>query len=456
MDFGQQLPQVRVAPPGPESRALAERLRAVESRNVTWLSDAFPAFWREARGANVRDVDGNVYLDMTAAFGVSLAGHAEPAVAAAIDAQGTRLVHGMGDVHPSEAKVLLLERLAALMPWPDCRAVLASAGSEAVEIALKTALLATGRAGVVAFRGGYHGLTMGALAATARADFRTPFAARLYDGVVHLPFPDEGADIAGPDTATPGDALARLEQVLVRGAPNGDAVGAIIVEPVQARGGVRVLPEAFARAVGQVAHRHGALVIADEVFTGLGRCGAVLAAPRVGLEPDLVCLGKVLGGGLPLSACVGPVRVMNAWPPSAGEALHTSTFLGHPLACAAGVAVLDLVADGLSERAEALGVRLQGALEAALADVPGVGPVRGLGLLLGVPFVDADGAPRAGAAVRAAERALALGLLALPAGDVGDVLELTPPVCLTPAQEAAAVALVTRAVEETTSAGAGR
>jgi 4-aminobutyrate aminotransferase-like enzyme len=456
MDFGQQLPQVRVAPPGPESRALAERLRAVESRNVTWLGDAFPAFWREARGANVRDVDGNVYLDLTAAFGVSLAGHAEPAVTAAIDAQGTRLVHGMGDVHPSEAKVLLLERLAALMPWPDSRAVLASAGSEAVEIALKTALLATGRGGVVAFRGGYHGLTMGALAATARSEFRTPFAARLYDGVAHLPFPHDGAEVVGTDTATPADVLERLEQVMARGAPNGDPVGAIIVEPVQARGGVRVLSEAFGRAVGQLVRRHGVLVIADEVFTGLGRCGAVLASPRVGLDPDLVCLGKVLGGGLPLSACVGPARVMDAWPPSPGEALHTSTFLGHPLACAAGVAVLEQVADGLPARAEALGVRLQGALGAALVGLPGVGPVRGLGLLLGVPFVDPDGAPREGAAVRAAERALALGVLALPAGNPGDVLELTPPVCLTPAQEAAAVALVTRAVEETTSAGAGR
>jgi 4-aminobutyrate aminotransferase/(S)-3-amino-2-methylpropionate transaminase len=182
----------------------------------------------------------------------------------------------------------------------------------------------------------------------------------------------------------------------------------------------------------------------------------VLASPRVGLEPDLVCLGKVLGGGLPLSACVGPARVMDAWPPSPGEALHTSTFLGHPLACASGVAVLDQVADGLPERAEALGTRLHEALAAALAGVPGIGPVRGLGLLLGVPFVDGNGAPRAGAAVRAAERALALGVLVLPAGDVGDVLELTPPVCLTPAQEAAGVELVTRAIEEAALAEAAR
>jgi 4-aminobutyrate aminotransferase/(S)-3-amino-2-methylpropionate transaminase len=431
-------------PPGPASRALAARLRAVESRNVTWLGDRFPVFWREARGANVRDADGNVYLDLTAAFGVSLAGHGDPHVGEAVAEQRARLVHGMGDVHPNEGKVRLLEALARLLPWgDDTRSVLASTGSEAVEIALKTALLATGRPGVVAFRGGYHGLTMGALAATARDDFRAPFAARLYGGVTHLPFPasDGSADGEG-DTAPSAEVLAALARVLERGAPNGDPIGAVVVEPVQARGGVRVLSAEFAREASDLARRAGALVIADEVFTGLGRCGAVLASSRVGLDPDLVCLGKVLGGGLPLSACAGPTRVMNAWPPSPGEALHTSTFLGHPLACAAGVAVLEQVEGGLPARAEALGERLRAGLDRRLSATPGVAPVRGLGLLLGVAFLDEDGAPRPAAAVAAAERALALGVLALPAGERGHVLELTPPACLTDAQVEAAVDVV--------------
>jgi 4-aminobutyrate aminotransferase/(S)-3-amino-2-methylpropionate transaminase len=203
-----------------------------------------------------------------------------------------------------------------------------------------------------------------------------------------------------------------------------------------------VLSAEFAREASDLARRAGALVIADEVFTGLGRCGAVLASPRVGLDPDLVCLGKVLGGGLPLSACAGPTRVMNAWPPSPGEALHTSTFLGHPLACAAGVAVLEQVEGGLPARAEALGERLRAGLDRRLSATPGVAPVRGLGLLLGVAFLDEDGAPRPAAAVAAAERALALGVLALPAGERGHVLELTPPACLTDAQVEAAVDVV--------------
>lgn len=447
--FGSQLPSVTVPPPGPASRALAARLRRAESRNVTWLGDDFPVFWTDAQGANVRDADGNVYLDLTGAFGVALTGHGDPRVRAALQGQGGRLMHGMGDVHPSEAKVRLLEALQRVLPWGDeTRAVLASTGSEAVEIALKTALLATGRPGVVAFEGGYHGLTMGALAATARPDFRSPFAARLYEGVVHLPFPAEASEGGAlePGTGDPAAVLEALGRALERGAPNGDPIGAVVLEPVQARGGVRVLPSGFAAALGDLAREHGALVVADEVFTGLGRCGAVLASELVGLAPDVVCLGKVLGGGLPLSACVGSAAVMDAWPPSPGEALHTSTFLGHPLACAAGVAVLEQVEAGLPGRAAAVGERLRTALTPALDAVPGLGPVRGLGLLLGIPLIDEGGGPRRGGAIEVATRALTEGVLVLPAGDVGHVVELTPSVVLTDAQVGAAAEILGRAL----------
>ncbi len=448
--FGQQLPSVAVPPPGPASHALAERLRRAESRNVTWLGDDFPVFWTEARGANVRDADGNVYVDLTGAFGVALTGHGDPQVRAALEGQGDRLVHGMGDVHPSEAKVRLLEGLQRVLPWgASTRTVLASTGSEAVEIALKTAHLATGRPGIVAFQGGYHGLTMGALAATARDDFRTPFAARLYGGVVHLPFPAEPPEGGRhePGTDDVESVVAALARALERGAPNGDPIGAVVLEPVQARGGVRVLPRRFAAALGELARTHGALVVADEVFTGLGRTGTVLASEQVGLAPDVVCLGKVLGGGLPLSACAASAEVMDAWPPSPGEALHTSTFLGHPLACAAGVAVLEQVEAGLLARVAEAGERLRASLEARLSDVPGVGPLRGLGLLLGIPLLDQDtGRPRRAAAARVAARALAEGVLVLPAGDAGHVVELTPPAVLTADQAAAACDALARAI----------
>lgn len=446
--LGQRLPELRVPPPGPASRAMAERLHAVESRNVTHVSGSWPVFWEEARGANVVDADGNVFLDLTGAFGVSLLGHGHPGVAQAVAQQAATLVHGMGDVHPPAVKLRYLERLAALAPWPEARLILSSTGSEAVETALKTALMATGRAGIVAFEGAYHGLTLGSLAATDRDLFRAPFLRRMYRGVAFAPFPEplrHGGD-AGRRSL---DAVGAM---LERGAPNGDAIGAVIVEPVQGRAGVRVPPEGFMAGLSALARKHGALVVADEIFTGMGRCGALYASAPVGLEPDLICLGKALGGGFPLSACLGRRAVMDAWPESDGEAIHTSTFLGHPLSCAAGLAVLDaLEAENLAARARALGERLLVELRAALAGVEGVAEVRGLGLMLGIELARGGSrgrpaAPVQAAGARAAHFALEEGVLVLPAGEHGHVVELTPAVGLTDEQAALAVDVVARSV----------
>jgi 4-aminobutyrate aminotransferase-like enzyme len=464
--FGALLPHLDVPPPGPASRALADRLRAVESRNVTHVTGDWPIFWREAAGSNVRDADGNVYVDLSAGFGVALLGHSHPAVVAAVTEQARRLVHGMGDVHPPEIRVRLLERLCALAPWPSARAVLASTGSEAVEIALKTAQLATGRPGVLAFRSGYHGLTLGSLAATEREDFRRPFARRVYAGVRFVPFPVAcRASARSPvetDRRTCDKALGLVREALRLGAPNGDPIGAVLVEPVQGRAGARVAPTGFMAGLSELAREAGVLVIADEVLTGMGRCGAVLASERVGLEPDLVCVGKALGGGLPISACIGAAEVMDAWPRSEGEALHTSTFLGHPLACAAALAALDrLDADRVLERANATGKRLLDGLSERLSTTDGVADVRGLGLLLGIELGGGreprEGRQQArsyaessanGAGARVALGALRRGVIVLPAGDVGQVVELTPAVTLTDAQIDYAVDALADAVEE--------
>ena len=260
-------------------------------------------------------------------------------------------------------------------------------------------------------------------------------------------------------------SLSSCERVLANGAPGGATIGAVLVEPVQGRGGVRIPPPGFFEALSGLAHRYGAVVVADEVFTGLGRCGAMFAGPALGLDADLICLGKALGGGYPLSACLGKAAVMDAWPESAGEALHTSTFLGHPVACAAALAFLDLVEDErLDQRAARMGKRLVARLGEELSDVPHVAGVRGLGLLAGieisgpgsesagatrrirrtggrpVPSISpVTGGPRAespdapplvpapAAGPRIAERLLADGVLVLPAGEHGQVIELTPP-----------------------------
>ena len=421
--FGDAPPSIRVTPPGPRSQALGRRLRRAESRNVTFIGDRFPVFWEEALGANVRDVDGNVYVDLTGAFGVAFAGHRHPRIMRAATEQQHRLTHGMGDIHPPAAKVELLERLAGLAPWPEARAVLASAGSEAVEIALKTAELSTGRSGILAFECGYHGLTLGALAATHRDDFRLPFRRRLYEGVAFVPFP-----VLPEEVST---SLASCERAFEDGARRGDAIGAVLVEPVQGRGGVRIPPRGFLPELCDLARRHGAVVVADEVFTGLGRCGSMFAGPALGLEADLICLGKALGGGFPLSACLGRAEVLDAWPESAGEALHTSTFLGHPVACVASLAYLDLVeSERLDRRAARMGERLVARLREALEGVGHVSEVRGLGLLTGVEIAadgDAAEAGQPGAGARIATQLLAQGVMVLPAGERGQVIELTPP-----------------------------
>ncbi len=445
--FGRSLPRLHTSVPGPRSLALAERLSAVESRHVTYLGSDFPVFWEEARGANVRDVDGNVFLDLTGAFGVALTGHADSKLTGAVSRQSERLVHGMGDVHPPSIKVSLLERLAAILPWSGTRTFLASSGTEAVEAALKTALLATGRPGILSFEGGYHGLTLGSLAATARPQFRAPFAERLYGGTAVLPFPDPLRE-AAPGA---GEILDRLEETLDAGAPGGEPIGAVVVEPVQGRAGIRIPPEGFFGRLGAIVREAGALLVADEIFTGLGRTGAVLASHRVGLEPDLVCLGKALGGGFPLSACAGPAEVMDAWPESTGEALHTSTFLGHPATAAGALAFLDrLEEDDVPERAADLGARLLDGLRRALGELRCVAEVRGLGLMIGIELVEDPETlqPAQGLAADVAAAALWKGILVLPAGEDGHVVELTPPVVLTPEQVDAAVEGVSRAIRE--------
>jgi len=410
----------------------------VESRNVTFLGEGSPVFWEEAFGCTVRDVDGNQYLDLTAAFGVALAGHSHPRITAAIADQADRLVHGMGDVHPPELKLALLERLTAVAPWKNARVVLASSGSEAIEIALKTALLATGNPGILAFAGGYHGLTLGALAATERGLFRRPFESRLYGGVVWSPYPTERD---GP--AALGAALDFVEEAFAQGAPGGDRIGAVVIEPVQGRGGARLPAQGLLPGVAERARAAGALIVHDEVLTGFGRTGRLFAHEHEDVVPDLLCVGKPFGGGFPMSACLGPRRVMDAWPESEGEAMHTSTFLGHPMGCATALAFLDVLADeDLVRRSADVGQMILTGLTRGLEGVDGVLEVRGRGLLMGVEL---EGQ---GSAATLAEQALREGLLLLPAGEWGNVVELTPPATLSEVQIDHAVTGVTEVVRQ--------
>jgi 4-aminobutyrate aminotransferase len=444
-ELGSALPRIRVPPPGPRSLALAGRLERVESRNVTHLSDDFPVFWEEARGSNVVDVDGNVYVDLTAGFAVAAAGHAHPRIVAAVREQAGRLLHGMGDVHPPEVKVRLLERLSALHPAGSGRTVLAGGGAEAVEVALKTAVLATGRPGVIAFRGAYHGLTLGALSVCGRDDFREPFLTQLTRHTRFLPFPHRD-DPSRPGRPGLEEVTGSVSDLLRSG-----EIGAVIVEPVQGRGGDVIPPAGFLPALRELCDAHGALLIADEIYTGLGRTGRWLACEHTGTVPDLLLLGKALTGGLPMAACIGTEEVMAAWPPSQGEALHTSTFLGNPTVCAAALASLAVIEEeGLVERSAALGREMLDRLRTELASHPRVAEVRGVGMMVGIELVrDRDAfAPDAELAAEMMKEAMRRGVLLLPGGVQGNVLSLSPPLSIARAQLDHALGVLVESLRE--------
>jgi 4-aminobutyrate aminotransferase/(S)-3-amino-2-methylpropionate transaminase len=401
--------------PTSRSQALGERLARVECpafahrRRLRAGDDAAPIVLASGHGSILLDVDGRRYLDLAAGFGAVLLGHGHPAVRRALEEQGSRLVQGLGDVHATDAKVELLETLAALHPDPRAKVLLAQSGADAVTAAIKTASLATGRDGLLAFEGAYHGLGYAPLAACGfRASFRAPFAAQLSAHVRFAPFPGLGG--AGLD-----EALAAVERHLASG-----AIAAVLVEPVLGRGGCVVPPDSFLRDLCALAHREGALVVADEIWTGLGRTGSMARSLAVEAPVDLVCLGKGLGGGLPISACIGSDEAMQGWT-RAGEVIHTSTHAGAPLACAAARAVIETVrAEGLAARAVELGARLCRRLEDALDGSAKLRAVRGAGLLVGIEL-DAPAT-----AARALARLATRGYLAVSGGVLGDVVTLSP------------------------------
>ena len=428
---------LRPSIPGPQSRTLARQLRQSESRNITYISDRWPIFWDRAAGVHVWDVDGNRYLDLTAAFGVANVGHSNPRVVAAIRRQAGRLIHAMGDVHPNALKLDLARELVALTfgRWcrpadrtgrrvksrglqSDARVIFANSGAESVEAALKTAAIHTGRPGVIAFNGAYHGLTYGALAATARPHFRQPFEKQLGQFVTHIPY----GQVPAVGRAVPARCgRSKLGQPSL---PHPmEYYGAVLVEPIQGRAGIIVPPDDFLPDLRRFCDRHGLVLIFDEIYTGFCRTGRWFAAEHWGVVPDVVCVGKGMAGGFPLAACVGRKAVMDSWPDSDGEAIHTSTFLGNPLGCAAALAAIaEMKRLKLAERAAALGTY-------ALQHFP---TLRGRGLMLGLPVTNP---------AKLCEHLLQRGILALPEGDV---LGLTPPLTITRRQLTGAMVAIAK------------
>ncbi len=348
--------------------------------------------WLYARG-------GRRYLDFISGIGVANLGHANPAVIAAIKRQAERYLHVMvyGE-YVLDAQVNLARRLAQLLPPQLGQIYFTNSGAEAIEGALKTARKRTGRIGFVAFDGAYHGDTMGALALAGNAAFRAPFEP-LPGPVRHLPY---------------GDAAA-LEAI-------DSSVAAVVIEPVQAEGGVRIPGAEFMRALRSRCDRTGALLIFDEVLTGFGRTGKLFGLEHFGVTPDIIVLAKALGGGLPLGAFCASISLLSvlAHDPPLG---HITTFGGHPLSCAAGLAALEvMMGEGLPDRAAQIGAGIVSRL-ARIAD-PRIVAVRGIGLLVGIELASA------GLTRRLVERTIAAGVIVNWTLNSDRVVRLAPPLTI--------------------------
>ncbi len=406
---------------GPASReGFARDLARFEAPGInTLIAGATNMVLAEARGANLLDTDGKVTIDLISGFGAALLGHRNPRVVEAIKQQADLLVHGLGDVYANPARIELARALSRRAPGPNTQVYFAVSGSDAVEIALKTAVLHTGRDRVIAFDPGYHGLTLGALQATSRPAFREPFTAHAGQHITRLPF---GCD--------PG----RIAQEL-----SSNDVAAILFEPIVGREGVLFPPDGWIAALLKSARETNTVSIADEIFTGMRRCGPWFAhspdensdgAPATDHVArdcaDLICCGKALGGGMPIGAVLGPTEFFERWD-TGGEALHTGTFVGHPLACAAALAVLaELEQPWVDERL--------GAVEAAFDELASAAQnygslsVRGQGALWAIQC-----------ATRAQARDLvdgarAGGLVLLAGGPDAQVVQVVPPLAITDQQ----------------------
>ncbi len=408
----QDLPEVS-AVPGPRSRELSERLASSESPAVVARREARDheaIVYERGEGINVFDVDGNRFVDLVCGFGALPLGHADASVQNALNFQCSKSWLALGDVYATEPKVVLCEALAAMYPEPGARVLLGLTGADAVTAALKTAVLATKRSGVLAFTGGYHGLSYAPLAACGlKPSFRDPFAHQLGRHVTFAPYP------ATEDEAN--ECMIHMQNALISG-----QIGAVLIEPILGRGGCVVPPPLFLRRVRDLCDRAGALLVVDEIWTGLGRSGSMLMSVSQGVLADVVCLGKALGGGLPISACIGSAKVMAPWGEHGGATIHTATHFGNPLACATALATLARIRDGaLADHARRTGDDCIELLQKRFEGDARVRAIRGRGLMIGI---QTDGAPRALSAMRAL---LERGWIVLTGGVAGDVITLTPP-----------------------------
>ena len=404
----------------------------------------FERVWSHGEGHRLYDADGRAYLDFATGIATTILGHAHPAVSAAVHAQVDRLLHVMNGLGYAEPVSRMAELLVATLPAPLDTVIFGNSGAEAIEGALKLARRATGRPAIIAFQGGFHGRTYGALSVTTSSPNYQAGHGPLLPGVSIVPYPNAYRDHDGDEGAATESALAALA-ALLRDDVDPTTVAAVLIEPILGEGGYVPAPAEFLRELRALCDRHEILLISDEVQTGYGRTGRMWGFEHAGIVPDIVCAAKGIANGLPLGAVVARRELHERW----GKGAHGSTFGGNPVACAAGIAVLETIArDGLVANAAARGEQLLEGLR-PLADVyPGIGDVRGRGLMVGVELVrdrstrEPDGAAGDALIARCAD----LGLLLLTCGPAHNIVRWLPPLNASAAEVDEALGIFTAAL----------
>jgi 4-aminobutyrate aminotransferase len=437
-------PHIKVPPPGPRARSIVERDRQTVSSSYPRSA---PFVMARGEGAVVEDVDGNVFLDCCAGIATASTGHAHPDVVRAIVEQTQRFVHISTDYY-HEPQVALGEAVADIVPVQGrARTFFSNSGTEAVEAAIKLARYHTRRPNIIAFLGSFHGRTLGALSLTSSKSVQRRGFGPMAPGVFHAPFANPYRSALGTSPLSADDCAAQClayieHQVLVH-LTSPDEVAAIIVEPIQGEGGYVVPPPAFIQGLARVAKQHGMLLIVDEVQSGMGRTGKMFAIEHFGVQPDIVVIAKAIASGLPMGLTVASETVMD-WPVGA----HSNTFGGNPVACAAALATIKLLHEGLMANAADVGAFLMSRLKALAARHEIIGDVRGKGLMIGIELVRDRTTKERATAERDAlvMAAFRRGLLILAAGQ--NTIRISPPLVLTKEQAETAVRLLDESLAE--------
>ncbi len=375
-------PKIVVPPPGPRSRAMLDEQARLETEAVGY-PHYFPIAPKIARGSTIEDVDGNRFIDWVSGISVLNLGHRHPRLVAALEAQAERIWHALE--LPTEARLRFLKALDGALPGDlrhHARIFLTVTGGDAVETAVNLADHAQKRHGTVAFSGAYHGVHGGAANLTSGRRYRAPNA---FPGgsVVRVPYPDPYRPVLGADEGAAG-TIAYLEHLVNDPHSGVDTLSSVLVEPILGEGGYVVPPDDFLPSLREFCDRHDLLLIADEVQTGLGRTGKMWAVEHANVTPDLVCVAKTIGGGLPLSV----VAYRSDLVPDLPRGFHLGTFRGNPLAMAVGAETLAVLSEGeLLDRTRHRGARVLERLRELAGRHPALGDVRGRGFMIGAEFV---------------------------------------------------------------------